>query len=92
MFERLKNLRGILYKKIAESENEEPLPGFRMEKSSRIVEFPDVDDITKVNMIYPIMEPFSYVNIKWDPENKELLYSVIEPVLTKDEKKAYDSG
>ncbi|MBI2545257.1 MAG: type II/IV secretion system ATPase subunit [Candidatus Aenigmarchaeota archaeon] len=90
MFERLKNLRGILYRKIAESEKEEPLPGFRFEKTERIVELPEVDDITKLNVIYPILEPFVYVNIKWDPETKEIIYNCVEPILNEAERKVFE--
>ncbi len=83
---KLKNLRGIFYRKLTESE-EEPLPGFRLEKSTRIVELPAIDDIKKFSVIYPLIEPFSYANIKWDEEEKTLLYNVIEPVLTVEERK-----
>ncbi len=88
--EKLKNLRGLFYKRlVAETKEEEPLPGFRMERSTRIVELPSSDDITKINVIYPLMEPFSYVNIKWDTEEKTLIYNMIEPVLTENEQKIY---
>jgi len=96
MFEGILNLRGILYKKIKEvmrkeKEKEESLddvlPGFAMSKSQRIVEFPNVTDITKVNIVYPLLEPFAYANIKWDPEEKELIYFVLEPKMTEKDKK-----
>lgn len=87
---KLKQLRGLFYKKLATaSKEEEPLPGFRLGKSTRIVELPAVDDITKLSVIYPLMEPFSYANIKWDDQDKALLYDVIEPVLTEGEKRAF---
>ena len=88
---KLKQLRGMFYKKLAEeSKAEEPLPGFRLEKSTRIVELPAVDDITKLSVIYPLMEPFSYANIKWDEEEKTLVYNMIEPVLSEGEKKIFE--
>src|SRR3989338_4233473 len=88
VFNKLKQLRGAFYKKlIAEQKTEEPLPGFRIEKTTRIVELPTVSDITQVNVIYPLMEPFSYAQIKWDDEEKALIYNVIEPTLTEGEKK-----
>lgn len=81
----------MFYKKLAaESEEEEPLPGFRLEKrSAKIMELPTVDDITKISVIYPLMEPFSYANIKWDDQDKALLYNVIEPMMTEGETKVY---
>ncbi len=89
VFEKLKNLRGMFYRKmVTESKKEEDLlPGFRLEKSDRMVELPSVGDITKFSVIYPLIEPFSYVNIKWDEEDKTISYNVIEPVLSEDEKK-----
>ena len=88
---KLKQLRGMFYKKLAEeSKTEEPLPGFRLEKSTRIVELPTVDDITKLSVIYPLMEPFSYANIKWDEEDKALIYDMIEPVLSEGEKRIFE--
>lgn len=90
VLDKLKQLRGIFYKKLTdESKGEEPLPGFRLEKSTRIVELPNVDDITKLSVIYPLMEPFEYANVKWDEEEKSVIYNVIEPVLTESEKKVY---
>lgn len=92
VLEKLKQLRGMFYKKLAEeTKAEEPLPGFRLEKSTRIVELPRVEDITKLSVIYPLMEPFSYVNIKWYEEEKVLIYNVIEPELTEGEKKVFEN-
>jgi len=97
--QKIKSLRGSLYrklteKKIAKDEEkrkkvlaEEPLPGFKIQKTEHIVEFPSLKDITKTDVTYPLMEPFVYVNIKWSQETKELLYLVLEPELTDDEKK-----
>ena len=85
---KLKQLRGMFYKKLTEgSKTEEPLPGFRLEKSTRIVELPAVEDITKLNVIYPLIEPFSYANIKWNDEEKAVIYTVIEPQLSEGEMK-----
>mgnify|MGYP001588094010 CR=1 FL=1 len=89
VLDKLKRLRGIFYRRLAEEnkEGEEPLPGFRLERSTRIVELPPIDDITKLSVIYPLMEPFSYANIKWDDQEKTLVYNLIEPELTEGEKK-----
>jgi len=92
MLEKIKNLRGILYRKVTEAsvQNEkfhEALPGFSLNIPKKIVEFPDITDITKVNVIYPLIEPFAYANIKWDQHAKELVYEVIEPQLNGEEVK-----
>jgi flagellar protein FlaI len=95
MFKEILNLKGILYRKVKESiekkkieqKLDEILPGFTVMKSKRIVEFPDVTDITKVNVIYPLLEPFAYAQIKWNPETKELIYNVLEPKMSEEDKK-----
>lgn len=90
ILEKLKNLRGIFYRKLAnETNEEEPLPNVRLEKATRIVELPSIEDITKLSVIYPLMEPFSYTNIKWNDEEKTVIYNIIEPVLTEEETRMY---
>lgn len=92
MLEKIKQLRGLFYRKIREKGEGvvKELPGFSIEKPKRIIELPKAEDVTKLNVIYPLLEPFIYVNIKWDPEIKELVYNVIEPELTEEEKKLFD--
>ncbi len=91
VFEKLKNLRGLLYKKVSEAAAPEAqslgLPDFVIKSSSPLVEFQNIEDTTKVNITYPLIEPFAYTNIKWNPTTKELEYLVLEPQLTEDEKK-----
>jgi len=89
VFDSLRNLRGILYKRIKESEKQEirVLPGFAIQKSIRMIDFPDIKDITKINITYSLIEPFAYAHIAWSPDRKELLYEVVEPQMTDDEKK-----
>jgi flagellar protein FlaI len=119
--EKVKSLRGALYRKLKEKEKskeaeefkepsegrggEEPkksdmpkghkgkpsweaaLPGFQIKKSTRIVEFPKkIDDVTKINIIYPLIEPFVYAHIRPSPYSKELIYTVLEPEMTDAEK------
>jgi flagellar protein FlaI len=89
MLEKVKGLRGLFYRKVVEAtekKEEAILPGFSIKKTTRFVEFPEITDMTKVNITYPLMEPFTYINIKWDPETKELMYIVLEPKLTDEEK------
>ncbi|MFH0711165.1 MAG: type II/IV secretion system ATPase subunit [Candidatus Aenigmatarchaeota archaeon] len=91
-FQNIKNLKGSLYRKVTESavQNQkmhEALPGFSLNIPKRIVEFPEVDDISKVNVTYPLIEPFAYACIKWDEQGKELLYQAIEPEMSKEEEK-----
>lgn len=87
VLKKLKSLKGVFYRKVKESteEKELSLPGFVIKKSNRFVEFPEVEDIKTINITYPLIEPFAYVNIKWNPETKEVVYNVIEPKLTEQE-------
>lgn len=79
-------MQGSLFKKLAEKEQPIFLPEFSIKKPTAPMEFPKKMDIRSVNIIYPLLEPFAYANIKWDPEIKELVYNLVEPEL--DEKEA----
>lgn len=88
LLDRIKNLRGSLYKKMKEERKPEMqmLPGFSIEKPTHIIDFPKLDDITKINITYPLIEPFAYAHVAWKTEAKELLYEVVEPHLDENEK------
>ena len=38
---------------------------------------------------YYLIEPFAFVNLKWDTSQKEYLYELVEPELSDDEKKTH---
>jgi flagellar protein FlaI len=78
------SLKGILYRKLVKKGK--TFPEFILKKQERIVEIPTYEDLTKVNIIYPLIEPFAFAHIKWDKENQELVYNVIEPELTEAER------
>ena len=42
--------------------------------------------IEEINVTYPVLPPFQFANIKYDPANNDLVYSPAEPILTKEEK------
>ena len=76
-------LRGILRKKLLPPPR--PVyPKVRVREPKLIV-LPHFKDITKVNVKYPLLEPFAYAHIKWVPEEKKLVYNLIEPQLTSKE-------
>jgi len=62
------------------------LPGFRLKNVKPNIDFPKYDDISQIDITYPLIEPFAYANIKWDSVNKELVYNVIQPELTDNDK------
>jgi flagellar protein FlaI len=87
--EKIKNLRGIFYRKLKEAserEIQESIPGFSIKLTKHFVEFPKEGDISQTNITYPLIEPFAYANIKWEQTTKELIYYVLEPKLTEEEK------
>ncbi|MFH7880805.1 MAG: type II/IV secretion system ATPase subunit [Candidatus Aenigmatarchaeota archaeon] len=92
IIEKIKSLRGAGYRKLLEisTTKEEVLPGFVIKKISTVQELPTFTDIKQTDVTYPVLEPFSYVNIKWDENQKILIYNVIEPQLDENEKNIYE--
>jgi len=95
VLERIQGMRGLLYRKLAQKVEEDKkkkkkgkikLPGFEINKIARTADFPKYENQSEVDVTYPLIEPFAYANIKWDDENKELVYNVIEPELTEKDK------
>ncbi len=84
-------LKGFLYRKLLRKKPKEKgvkelVPGFRIGKPQRIVELPLPKDMRELNVVYPLIEPFAYANIKWDEKERGLIYKVIEPELDEREK------
>lgn len=46
-----------------------------------------VDKMADVDTKYPLIKPFTYAHVKWDEEEKELIYRVIEPKLDEEEER-----
>lgn len=44
-----------------------------------------VRDKTRINVRYPLIAPFAFVHIYWDPKEYELVYEIEEPKLTPEE-------
>ena len=86
--QKIKNMRGLFYRKLkeaSEKEIQESIPGFSITPTKHLVEFSKEKDVTKINITYPLIEPFAYANIKWEPSAKELIYYVLEPKMTEEE-------
>jgi len=87
--EKVKNLRGVFYRKLKEASEQEiqaSIPGFSITPAKHFIEFSKEKDVTQINITYPLIEPFAYANIKWEQTTKELIYYVLEPKLTEEEK------
>jgi len=61
-------------------------PKFELEKIKTIVSLPED---RQVDITYPLIPPFASANLKYDKENKEIVYNLIEPKLTSEEEKIY---
>jgi flagellar protein FlaI len=60
-------------------------PKFEFKKPKNLIVIPHFENLAKVKVQYPLITPFSHAEIKWIPKTKSLLYSLIEPGLSKDE-------
>lgn len=62
------------------------LPKFEVTERG-IIELPEGKEI---DFKYPLLHPFAIAHLKYDKTKKELVYNLIEPVLTQKEKENYD--
>ncbi len=86
--EKIKGLRGVLWRKLQRKPKEEvKLSGFKIEIPKAFVELPPADDVTKIDIRYPLILPFAYAHIRWNSREKQLNYFLEEPKLTEEEKK-----
>ncbi len=85
---RIKNFKSSDKKKKEKKEKEELK--FIMNISDKLIVFPEIKNIKDFRINYPLLEPFSYVHIKWSKAEDGLVYRVNEPKLDDKEKKTYD--
>lgn len=87
--ENIKQMKGILWRKMQKPpKTESVIPRFQVEELPKVfVELPPVDNLSIINVKYPLILPFTYANIKWNPVEKQLTYLVEEPNLTDWDKK-----
>jgi flagellar protein FlaI len=62
-------------------------PKIIFRRPRHLIIIPQFDDITKVKIKYPLIEPFANAEIKWLPEKRGLIYNLIEPPLSDKEKR-----
>ncbi len=60
-------------------------PHFSIRRSPQIIPLPDIKEKRVVR--YPLIEPYAYASINWNPISDEIVYNVVEPILTPEEKK-----
>lgn len=90
MLEKIKKMKGFLWRKVSEKPEETKLPHFIPKPINTFVELPSAQDTTKIDVIYPLISEFASAHIKWDPKEKQLMYFLEEPGLSKEEEKILD--
>lgn len=75
---------------VKEIQKEEEKPLFQLDLSGNIPSLPDIKDVTKIDIKYPLIPPYTFAHIHWDAPNTELVYDIEEPVLNAKEKETLD--
>ncbi len=84
----IRKYRGMLWRKLQEKKAPEAeLPGFHVDSSRDFIEIPKTKNISEIDVRYPLIPPFAYAHIKWDPNIQQVAYNVEEPILSEEEKK-----
>ncbi len=88
----MKSLRGLLRKKLERimSGSKARYPSVRIKEPRHLVFFPSKIEPSKIDVKYPLLEPFVYAHIKWDPKKKAPLYRVLEPSMEEKDKKTLE--
>lgn len=81
----IKGMKGALRRKITELKTVRIYPSFFIREPRFLVALPSLSSPQRMDVKYPLLEPYAYAHIVWDNEKKKVLYSVVEPELTKDE-------
>ena len=63
----------------------EPEVLFRISPNPEMPSLPSLQDTTRINVRYPLIEPYAYAHIYWDRTANELVYQVEEPPLNESE-------
>jgi flagellar protein FlaI len=71
--------------RISRKSKEAQYPVFLLKEPKGLVVIPPFTDITKVDITYPLIEPFAYAKISWDPNGRKLIYRIDEPKLEPDD-------
>ncbi len=94
-------LKGILYNKLKKEEipttragrmlmirkeQSDKYPKFRVLPSSSLVSLSPKEDVKDKEMIYQLIRPYAYANIRWDRNENILVYHIVEPELSSAEK------
>jgi len=93
-------LKGILYRKFRKEEipktrigkmlkirkEAAEYPKFRLFPSSKLIQLAPRSEVVAKEMLYPLIKPYAYANIRWSTAENSLVYHVVEPELSSKEK------
>ena len=67
------DLRGLLREKIDKIRKvgRVKYPTIEIKEPKRLIIFPSLKKTTEIDIKYPLLEPFVYGHIKWDPKKKK---------------------
>ena len=96
---RISSLRGLFYRKMKKPEIrntkrrgffqrktiKDKYPKFTILPYKGLISLSTKQEVMNRGMLYPLIKPYSYANIRWDPEENMLVYNIIEPDLSKTE-------
>ncbi len=89
-------IRGWLRRKIIENRKSstpydvsKELDNFRLASNSSAFIAPISRKVEDIDIKYPLIEPFAYAHINYNPDSNSLIYSVIEPAINNREKTFY---
>jgi len=85
----LKGLRGTLKEK-PENKKIEGEMKFVIKIPDKLIVFPKIEEIKNFKISYPLLEPFSYVSVRWSESEGGLLYRLQEPKLNEKEIETYN--
>jgi len=90
LVEQFKNVFKNKEEKDAEMEIEKGETQFKLDTDKDVKMIDETDKLSDINVKYPLIKPFAYAHIKWDDDNKEIVYYLEEPELNEDDKEAIE--
>jgi flagellar protein FlaI len=58
---------------------------FTIKEPRHLKVIPNFKKMSDIDFKYTLLEPFVFARIKWDPKEKRIFYTILEPELTKEE-------
>jgi len=74
--------RGSLRNKIKRVTTTKQYPPFQVRETRHLIILPAYTDCKKIDVRYPLLEPFAHAHVYWMPEEKRIQYDVVQPELT----------